>query len=142
MKLKVEAGNGVTEQITVLTITSYEPIYRLAWLFNQQFGWNLAESETLSVIDEECKVMRQFPVFSWGNAESGTSYYLVQNNEEQGSLIRIVDYWLRIENAENAADIALKIKGLAEIQFLQELKPTNQNKKLVIFRNPLYQSNL
>lgn len=141
MKLKVEAGNGVAEQMLVLTITSYEPIYRLAWLFNQQFGWNLAESEALYATNENGD-LQSFPVFAWSDAESGASYYLVQHGEEQDTLMRIVNYWLRLENVGNAADIARKIKEMAEIMYAQEMKPTTQNKKTVIFRNPLYQNNL
>ena len=141
MKLKVEAGNGAAEQMMVLTITSYEPIYRLAWLFNQQFGWNLAESEALYATNENGD-LQSFPVFAWSDAETGANHYLVQHGEEQDSLMRIVNYWLRLENAENAADITLKIKAMAEIMYVQEMKPTVQNKKTVVFRNPLYQNNL
>ena len=141
MKLKVEAGNGVTEQITVLAVTSYEPIYRLAWLFNQQFGWNLAESEALCAMNES-NDLQCFPIFAWSDAESGANLYLVQHSEEQETLMRIVNYWLRLENTENAADIAQKIKAMAEIMYVQEMKPTAQNKKTVIFRNPLYNNNL
>ena len=42
MKLKLNAEE--TEQIKVLAVVSCEPLYRVAWLINQQIGWNLAES--------------------------------------------------------------------------------------------------
>lgn len=140
-KLVIETVDGAAEQITVLSVTSYEPIYRLAWLFNQQFGWNLAESDALIALNGN-NDMQSFPIFAWSDAESGASYYLVQHGEEQDTLMRIVNYWLRLENVENAADIARKIKEMAEIMYVQEMKPTPQNKKTVIFRNPLYQNNL
>ncbi len=140
-KLVIETVDGAAEQITVLSVTSYEPIYRLAWLFNQQFGWNLAESDALIALNEN-NDMRSFPVYAWSDVESGASHYLVQHGEEQDTLMRIVNYWLRLENVGNAADIARKIKEMAEIMYVQEMKPTPQNKKTVIFRNPLYNNNL
>ena len=140
-RLTIETTEGATEQITILAVTSYEPIYRLAWLFNQQFGWNLAESDALRFMNEN-NDLQQFPVYAWSDVESGANHYLVQHSEEQGTLMRIVNYWLRLENVENVADIVQKIKGMEEIMCVQEMKPTSQNKKTVIFRNPLYQNNL
>ena len=140
-KLMIDAVDGAAEQITILAVTSYEPIYRLAWLFNQQFGWNLAESDALSFMNESNDI-QHFPVFAWNDAESGANLYLVQHSEEQDTLMRIVNYWLRFEDVENVADIVQKIKEMTEIMHVQEMKPTPQNKKTVIFRYPLYQNNL
>lgn len=143
MKLKLNAEGA--EPIKVLAIMSYEPQYKVAWLLNQRFGWNLAESEVLNITSKEMNEMRQFVVFSWNNTENGNNYYLIQNKCACGlleSTMRVVDYWLRIEGDADMSDIALNIKKIDGVQMTQEMKPDNFKKKSVVFRSPLYQSNL
>ncbi|MBO7495878.1 MAG: IPExxxVDY family protein [Salinivirgaceae bacterium] len=143
MKLKLSAEEEV--MIKVLAVVSYEPLYRVAWLINQQLGWNLTESETLNVINKEHSQIQQFYVFSWNNPENDSAYYLIQNKGAQGALepsLRAVDYWLRIENEENVDDIMLNIKGLAGTQMVYEVKPSDLKKNSPVFKNPFYQSNL
>jgi len=143
MKLKLNAEGA--EPIKVLAIMSYEPQYKVAWLLNQMFGWNLAESEVLNITSKEMNEIRQFVVFSWSNAENGSNYYLIQNKCACGLLeptMRVVDYWLRIEGDADMSDISLNIKKIEGVQMTQEMKPDNFKKKSVVFRSPLYQSNL
>lgn len=138
-KLSVEE----TVQIKVLAVVSYEPQYKIAWLFNQRFGWSLAESEALSVINKERSVMQQFVVFSWNDVENGKTIYLIQNKGAQGILepsMRMVDYWLRIENIDDMSSIALDIKKIEGIQLTQEVIPSDLKKNNLVFRNQLYQN--
>ena len=143
MKLKLSTEG--TEQVKVLAVVSCEPLYKVAWLLNQQFGWSLAEAEVLSVINKEHTDIQQFVVFAWSNAESGTNYYLIQNKGTRGALepaMRTVDYWLRIENGDDAGNVAQEIKKIDGIQIVQEIAPADLKKNSPVFRTPLYQSNL
>lgn len=143
MKLKLTAEG--TEQIKVLAVVSSEPLYRVAWLINQQLGWNLAESKALNVINKEHGEIQQFVVFSWSDAESGVSCHLIQNKGAQGALessMRAVDYWLRIENVDNIDAITLAIKNIAEVTMVHEMAPSDFKKSSPVFMNPLYQNNL
>ena len=89
--------------------------------------------------------MQQFVVFSWCDTENGAAYHLIQNKGAQGALessMKAVDYWLRVENAEDFDAIILSIKNIPEVQMVHEIKPSDLKKNSLVFRNPLYQSNL
>ena len=128
------------EPIAVFAIVSYEPLYRLAWLVNQQLEWKLTESETINVMNKEHTVIQQFFSFAWRDAETGAAYNLIQNKGAQGpfdSTMKAIDYWLRIENVSDVGSVLAELKKINGIQMVQEIKPTDLKKTSPVFRNPL-----
>ena len=128
------------EPIAALAIVSCEPLYRLAWLVNQQLGWALAESEPICVMNKDRAMLQQFFAFAWHDAENAATYYLIQNKGAQGPFdptMKAIDYWLRIENVPNVSGILADLKKINGIQMVQEIKPTDLKKTSPVFRNPL-----
>ncbi|MBO7476452.1 MAG: IPExxxVDY family protein [Salinivirgaceae bacterium] len=128
------------EPIAALAIVSCEPLYRLAWLVNQQFGWALAESEPVTVMNKDHALIQQFFAFVWCDTENSVTYRLIQNKGAQGPLeptMKTIDYWLRIDNVSDVSNILAELKKINGIQMVQEIKPADLKKTSPVFRNPL-----
>lgn len=128
------------EAMAALAIVSCEPMYRLAWLVNQHFGWALAESEPINVMNKDRSMIQQFFAFVWSDSENDATYRLLQNKGAQGpfdSTMKAVDYWLRLENVPDVSNILAELKKISGIQMVQEIKPTDLKKTSPVFRNPL-----
>lgn len=128
------------EPIAALAIVSCEPLYRLAWLVNQQLGWALTESEPINIMNVDRAMIQQFFAFTWNDIENGTTFRLIQNKSPQGtfdSTMKAIDYWLRIENVPDVSIIQGELKKISGIQMVQMINPSDLKKTSPVFKTPL-----
>jgi hypothetical protein len=128
------------EPIAVFAIVSCEPLYRLAWLVNQQLGWTLSESEPVNVMNKDRNMIQQFFAFAWRDAETEATFRLIQNKGAQGTFdptMKTIDYWLRIENMPNISNIQSELNKISEIQMVQKINPSDLKKTSPVFKTPL-----
>ena len=95
-----------------LGLLTDEPGYRLCWLLNQNYPWNLASANDISVAGKESPVTQLFPCYE---STSGIqpSVKLIGNRSKEGQ-------WLTIFRQ---VDFLLYIPAAAEdAQYLEDLK--------------------
>jgi len=130
-------------EIAVLAIVSSEPLYRLAWLINQQTGWGLAESTEIKIIHKERKEVQPFFVFSYHDEDKKCSYSLIQNKGERGPMIatmRQIDFWLRIDGNKlsDVQNLIDNLKEINQIQFVQKVEAGSMKKEKKLFSLDLF----
>ena len=139
--MRAKIDNIEPEPMAIIAIVTCEPLYRLAWLINQQLGWNLAESAEISVIEKEHSIVRTFPVYSWSDDVNEAVYHLIQNKSAQGTIeptIKNIDFWMRIENMADTDSIEAGLKKISEIQIVQKFHLSDLKKTSPILKTPLY----
>lgn len=125
----------------LIAIVSSEPIYRLSWLINEQFGTLLTESGVHQVYHQKANLEQPFVKYSYLNPAE-VSYNLIQNKSENGLLIdeqKQVDFWLTIEHGlQKTTEVLSKLKKIKNISLAFEVIPGSLKSKsrLIITQDP------
>lgn len=135
-------------QYKVIAVVTDEPLYRLCWLLNNNFGWSLSELEPFKVKDNDNEY--SFPVFSWIDEITRCRFCVIQNKSEQGlvfeKFVKHADFWILIEsNAEDIditeqvadfdiAELVQTVKSIGGIRIAQEIEIGKLKKKNNFFK--------
>ena len=96
-----------------LGILTDEPDYRLCWLLNQKFPWDLARADDISVTDKSSPIPQSYTCFV-GNSRQDTTVRLISNRSKEGQWLTIfqqVDFLLVVSMPDPAGDFLDELKG-------------------------------
>jgi hypothetical protein len=97
-----------------LGILTDEPGYRLCWLLNQAFNWNLAKTDDIVASIKESPISQNFPCYEGGPGQ-GPAIRIVGNRSAEGqwlTIFRQVDFLLVITGTGNNRDTLEELKTL------------------------------
>ena len=89
-------AQNTSPQFHGLGILTDEPDYRICWLLNQSFSWNLVRSDDILVTDKNSPVAQSFPCFE-NKSEQQSLIRLISNRSKEGqwlTIFRQIDFLL------------------------------------------------
>ncbi|MFC2081009.1 IPExxxVDY family protein [Bacteroidota bacterium] len=124
----------------LVAISSPENDYRISWVLNNSFGYNLIRQEDLKVFHERLEDLQEFSQFLYFDEETLLLYRLISNKCENGYLleeINKIDYVLQIsgEMDESFLDGLVKdLNSMEDITLAIKIDPANlkSKKKLLL----------
>lgn len=116
----------------LIGLVTSEPIYRLSWLLNQEFGLQLTDYKPIQLLHKQTKVIQSFTRFAYYD-EANAFYELIQNRGGNGLFVeeqKNVDFLLKITDGfVDGAEFASRTKVLENISLVIKLQPGSLKSK-------------
>lgn len=117
---------------TLVGIVTSEPIYRLAWLINQELQINLSEAPVVKIYNAKKSILQDFPFFS-ELVDDVNAFELVANRGPHGLLVeeqKQVDFFFKIyDDLVDLDAMLVQLKNIKNISLALKIEPGSLKSK-------------